>query len=45
MAMDELRLTLYDMEEDSVDIPEPTAVEKVKHKSGEIVTLIACDTL
>lgn len=45
MAEDALCLMLFDMEEDCATIPLPTDFEKVVVKQGQLVSLIACDTL
>lgn len=46
-ANDALCLTLYDMEQDCVEIPLASSVEEAQTQAeaGEFVTLIACDTL
>ena len=44
-ANDALALMLCYLEEEEQDIPVPTPIEKVKHRKGEFVTYIACDTL
>ncbi len=44
MAQDVLCLMLYCIEERGGVIPKATAIDKVKHKAREIVTLIECDT-
>lgn len=45
MAEDALCLMLYDMEEDGAAIPPPTDLENVTSERGQLVSLIACDTL
>lgn len=45
MAEDALCLMLYDMEEDGAAIPPPTDLENVTAERGQLVSLIACDTL
>ncbi len=44
MAQDVLCLMLYCLEERRKDIPKATKLDKVKHKTNEVVTLIECDT-
>lgn len=44
-AADALCLMLYDMEESEAVIPEPSAVSDLSVSDGEIVSLVACDTL
>lgn len=45
MAQDALCLTLYDMEEDGVAIPEPSAIKEIVTEGDSFVTLIICDTI
>lgn len=45
MAEDVLCLYLYHAEEDKDDIPVPSEIDKVQKADGDIVSLIACDTL
>ena len=47
MSKDVLCLTLYDMEKEGKEIPEPSSIQDVQKsvKSNEFVTLIACDTM
>ncbi|MBR0281136.1 MAG: type II toxin-antitoxin system HicB family antitoxin [Oscillibacter sp.] len=45
MAEDALCLSLYDREEDAEPIPPPSDVRAVQARTGDIVSLIFCDTL
>ncbi len=45
MANDVLCLTLYDMEQSGVNIPQAGAVNSIHHDENEFVSLIGCDTL
>ena len=45
MAEDALSLYLYEREEDGLPIPTPSDMENIRRNPGEIVSLIACDTL
>ena len=45
MASDALALMLYEMEEDSIEIPPATDVRKISVSQDAIVSLVACDTL
>ena len=45
MANDALALWLYHLETEEQEIPEPSAIESVKHKKKAFATYIACDTL
>lgn len=45
MAEDALCLMLFDMEEEGTPIPTPTDFENICAEKGQIVSLIACDTL
>lgn len=45
MAQDALCLTLYDMEEDGLPIPAPSAVKEIATGNDAFVTLVACDTI
>lgn len=45
MANDVLCLTLYDLEESGKPIPAVSEVSEIRAESGEIVSLVACDTL
>lgn len=45
MAKDVLCLTLYGLEEDQKEIPQPTELVQIHAEQGEIVSLVACDTL
>jgi predicted RNase H-like HicB family nuclease len=45
MAEDALCLMLYDMEETGKDIPAPSAMSELHTENGDIVSLVACDTL
>ena len=45
MAKDVLCLTLYGLEEDRKDIPQPTELAQIHTEQGEFVSLVACDTL
>lgn len=45
MAEDVLCLTLYDLEEAQVQIPDASEISKLKAAKGGFVSLIACDTL
>ncbi len=44
-AKDALCLMLYDLEEREESIPMPTSINDVVTESGDIVSLVACDTL
>lgn len=44
-AKDALCLMLYDLEEREESIPVPTSINDVVTESGDIVSLVACDTL
>jgi predicted RNase H-like HicB family nuclease len=44
MANDVLCLTLYDMEQGGMEVPQPSEVNAVPHGENEFVTLVACDT-
>lgn len=44
-AADALCLMLYDMEENGAAIPDPSSVSELHANNGEIVSLVACDTL
>ncbi len=44
-AKDALCLMLYDLEEREASIPVPTSINDVVTESGDIVSLVACDTL
>lgn len=45
MAEDALCLSLYDREEDDDPIPSPSDIRAVQSHTGDIVSLIFCDTL
>lgn len=45
MANDALCLMLYDMEERQEEIPTPSAPSDIPTENGEIVSLVACDTI
>jgi len=45
MAQDVLALTLYSYELDSKEIPEPSAIQNIKVKKDEFVSLVICDTV
>lgn len=45
MANDALALWLYHLEKEKRDIPEPSAIDAVKHKKKAFVTYVMCDTL
>ncbi|MFV0527108.1 MAG: type II toxin-antitoxin system HicB family antitoxin [Lachnospiraceae bacterium] len=45
MAEDALALALYRMEVNKIDKPEPSTLEDIKVKDGEIKTLVRCDTM
>ena len=45
MAQDALCLALYDREEDAEPIPPPSDVRAVQAQTGDIVSLIFCDTM
>ena len=45
MAEDALALFLYSCEEDKREIPTPSGFDAVEKQPGDIVSLIACDTL
>ena len=45
MAEDALCLMLYDFEEDGTAIPEPSDIRRLQSSTGEIVSLVCCDTL
>lgn len=45
MANDVLCLTLYDIEESGKPIPTVSDVSAIRAEAGEIVSLVACDTL
>lgn len=45
MAEDVLALTLYNAEEDGIDIPAPSPVSSIRTSEGEFTSLVACDTL
>lgn len=45
MANDALCLMLYDMEDRQEEIPVPSAPSDIPTEDGEIVSLVACDTL
>lgn len=45
MAKDALCLMLYDIEEDSKDIPPASDISAIKTSDGEFVSLVSCDTL
>ena len=45
MAADVLCLTLYDMEESQMQPPKSSAVNEIKTKGDEFVSLVACDTV
>ena len=45
MAEDALCLTLYDMDEEGAAIPEPSDIRSIQSGTGEIVSLVCCDTL
>lgn len=45
MAKDVLCLTLYGLEEDRKEIPKPSELSQIHAEQGEIVSLVACDTL
>lgn len=45
MAQDALCLTLYDLEEDGMEIPAPSSIKDIPVGPDSFVTLIACDTL
>ena len=45
MANDVLCLTLYDMEQNGEEIPEPTDPREIKTDNKSFVVMIACDTL
>ncbi len=44
-AKDALCLMLYDLEEREESIPVPTSINDVVTENGDIVSLVACDTL
>ena len=44
-AKDALCLILYDLEEREESIPVPTSINDVVTENGDIVSLVACDTL
>lgn len=44
MANDVLCLTIYDMEQDGKEIPEPSGVNQIKHGDDAFVSLVSCDT-
>lgn len=44
-ASDALCLMLYDMEEESVDIPSPSDIRDLNTQPGDITSLVACDTI
>ena len=44
-AKDALCLMLYDLEEREESIPVPTRINDVVTESGDIVSIVACDTL
>lgn len=45
MAQDVLCLHLYNLEERGECIPEPIDMDNISRANGEVVSLIACDTL
>lgn len=45
MANDVLCLTLYGLEEDGGDIPQPSSVKAIPVTGDEFVSLVACDTI
>ena len=45
MANDALALWMCYLEDEKSQIPEPSAIDAVKHKKKSFVTYIACDTL
>lgn len=45
MAADILCLTLYNLEEQSAEIPAASDISSVRPNEGEFVSLISCDTL
>ena len=45
MAGDALALMLTNLEDDGDPIPSPSPVDKVSHRTGEIVTLVYADTV
>lgn len=45
MAKDVLCLTLYGLEEDRKEIPQPSELSQIHAEQNEIVSFVACDTL
>ncbi len=45
MASDVLCLTLYNLEEDAVEVPSASEINAVEKTEDEFVSLISCDTL
>ncbi len=45
MAKDALCLTLYDMEEQEMEIPQPSDIRDLRCKEGAFTTLVKCDTM
>lgn len=45
MANDVLCLTLYDLEQESAEIPAASAVNSISHGENEFVSLVGCDTI
>lgn len=45
MAEDALCLMLYDREEEGEQVPAPSDIRSLQSQTGEIVSLVCCDTL